>query len=84
MECNLVWNQTRDYKIKLVIAICNHKFDFRPKLHDTNSASTLLYSFWNLKQDTPPAFLPVLFQRGSIATSEQNRSVYLFKVYNYF
>jgi hypothetical protein len=29
VECNLDWNQTRDYKI------CNHKFDFSPNLHDT-------------------------------------------------
>jgi hypothetical protein len=38
VECNLVWNQTRDYKIarpRSGSSICNHKFDFTPKLHDT-------------------------------------------------
>jgi hypothetical protein len=38
MDYNLVRNQTRDYKIARTpswSAICNHKFDFRPNLHDT-------------------------------------------------
>ena len=30
-------------------------------------------------EDTPPAFLPVLLRRGSIATSEQNRRTYLYR-----
>ena len=37
MECNLVWNRTSDFKIKRArraSSIWNHKFDFRPKLHD--------------------------------------------------
>ena len=39
MECNLVWvwNHTRDFKIERVrkaSSIWNHKYDFRPKLHD--------------------------------------------------
>ena len=37
MECNLVWNHTRDFKIeraRSVSSIWNHKYDFRPKLHD--------------------------------------------------
>ena len=38
MECNLVWNHTRDFKIELALrarSIWNHKYDFRPKLHST-------------------------------------------------
>ena len=38
MECNLVWNHMRDYKIERARSaslIWNHKYDFRPKLHDT-------------------------------------------------
>ena len=38
MECNLVWNHTRDFKIergRSVSSIWNHKYDFRPKLNDT-------------------------------------------------
>ena len=38
MECNLVWNHTRDFKIggaRSASSIRNHKYDFRPKLHDT-------------------------------------------------
>ena len=38
MECNLVWNHTRDFKIeqaRSVSSIWNHKYDFRPKLHST-------------------------------------------------
>ncbi len=38
MECNLVWNHTRDFKIeraRSASSIWNHKYDFRPKLHDT-------------------------------------------------
>ena len=37
MECNLVWNHTRDFKIeqaRSASSIWNHKYDFRPKLHD--------------------------------------------------
>ena len=37
MECNLVWNHTRNLKIELALrasSIWNHKYDFRPKLHD--------------------------------------------------
>ena len=40
MECNLVWNHTRNFKIeraRSVSSIWNHKYDFRPKLHDTKS-----------------------------------------------
>ena len=38
MECNLVWNHTRDFKIegaRNASSIWNHKYDFRPKLHST-------------------------------------------------
>ena len=38
MECNLGWNLTHDFKIEQVhsaSSIRNHKYDFRPKLHDT-------------------------------------------------
>ena len=38
MECNLVWNHTRDFKIggaRSASSIRNHKYDFRPKLYDT-------------------------------------------------
>ena len=38
MECNLGWNHTRDFKIgraRSASAIWNHKYDFRPKLHDS-------------------------------------------------
>ena len=38
MECNLVWNHTRDFKFereRSASSIRNHKYDFRPKLHDT-------------------------------------------------
>ena len=38
MECNLGWNQTRDFKIeraRSASSIWNHKYDFRPKLHNT-------------------------------------------------
>ena len=37
MECNLVWNHTRDFKIeraRSASSIWNHKYDFRAKLHD--------------------------------------------------
>ena len=40
VECNLVWNQMRDFKVKKVYSkslICNHKYDFRAKLHDMKS-----------------------------------------------
>ena len=40
MECNLVWNHTRDFKIeraRSASSISNHKYDFRPKLHDPKS-----------------------------------------------
>ena len=36
--CNLVWNHTRDFKIELALrarSIWNHKYEFRPQLHDT-------------------------------------------------
>jgi len=38
VECNLVRNHTRDFKIERVrnaSSIWNHRYDFRPKLHDT-------------------------------------------------
>jgi len=38
VECNLVWNHTRDFKIERARSaslIWNQKYDFRPKLHDT-------------------------------------------------
>jgi len=38
VECNLVWNYTRDFKIeraRSASSTWNHKYDFRPKLHDT-------------------------------------------------
>ena len=38
MECNLGWNHSRDFKIERACSassIWNHKYDFRPKLHDT-------------------------------------------------
>ena len=38
MECNLVWNHMRDFKIggaRCASSIWNHKYDFRPKRHDT-------------------------------------------------
>jgi len=38
VECNLVWNHTRDFKIERARSagsIWNHKYDFRPELHDT-------------------------------------------------
>ena len=38
MECNLVWNHTRDFKIeraRSASSIWNHKYNFRPKLHST-------------------------------------------------
>ena len=38
MECNLGWNHLRDFKIERACSassIWNHKYDFRPKLHDT-------------------------------------------------
>ena len=37
MECNLIWNHTRDFKIeraRSANSIWNHKYDFRLKLHD--------------------------------------------------
>ena len=37
MEYNLVWNHTRDFKIgqaRSASSIWNHKYDFRPKVHD--------------------------------------------------
>jgi len=37
VECNLVWNHMRDFKIeraRSVSSIWNHKYDFRPNLHD--------------------------------------------------
>ena len=35
MECNLVWNHTRDLKIaRSASSIWDHKYDFRPKLHN--------------------------------------------------
>ena len=37
VECNLVWNHTRDFKIeqaRIASSIWNHKYDFRPKLHN--------------------------------------------------
>ena len=37
MECNLVWNHTRDFNIeraRSASSIWNHKYDFRPKLHE--------------------------------------------------
>ena len=37
-ECNLSRNHTRDFKMeraRSASSICNHKYDFRPKLHDT-------------------------------------------------
>ena len=37
MECNLVWNHTRHFKIertRSASSIWNHKYDLRPKLHD--------------------------------------------------
>ena len=50
---NLVWNHTRDFKIRCVhreSSIWYHKHDFRPKLHDTTSSITiLLQPFWNFK-----------------------------------
>ena len=69
MECNLNWNQTRDYKIarpRSGSAICNHKFDFSLQNCTTRSSiSTLLYSFCNLFPDALNllllAFLPVTF-----------------------
>ena len=38
MECNLGWNHTHDFQIEQAhsaSSIWNHKYDFRPKLHDT-------------------------------------------------
>ena len=38
MECNLVWNHTRDFKIERArsgSSIWNHEYAFRPKLHST-------------------------------------------------
>ena len=38
VECNLVWNPMRDFKIKqarLVSLVLNNTYNFRPKLHDT-------------------------------------------------
>ena len=60
MECNLGWNNTRDFKINQACSassIWNHKYDFRPKLHDTRFnyhfiASILKspkYRTWSLK-----------------------------------
>jgi hypothetical protein len=46
VECNLDWNQTRDYKIarpRSESAICIHKFDFSLKLHDTKFNFHLYY-----------------------------------------
>ena len=40
---NLVWNHTRDFKIRWVhreSSIWYHKHDFRPKLHDTKFITT--------------------------------------------
>jgi len=37
VECNLVWNHTRDFKIEQArssSSIWIHKYDFRPKLHN--------------------------------------------------
>ena len=37
-ECNLGWNHTRDFQIewaRSASSIWNHKYDFRPKLHNT-------------------------------------------------
>ena len=45
MECNLVWNHTRDFKIERArnaSSIWNHKYEIRPKLH-----GPLLDPFWN-------------------------------------
>ena len=39
MECNLVWNHTRDFKIghaRIATSIWNHKYEFRPKFGNTN------------------------------------------------
>ena len=38
MECSLGWNHMGDFKIEWACStslIWNHKYDFRPKLHDT-------------------------------------------------
>ena len=38
VECNLVWNPIRDFKIKqarLASLVLNNTYNFRPKLHDT-------------------------------------------------
>ena len=55
---NLVWNHTRDFKIRWVhreSSIWYHKHDFRPKLHDTTSSiTTLLQPFWNFKTQWVP------------------------------
>ena len=53
MECNSVWNHTRDFKTERArnaSAIWNHKYDFRPKLHDMkfnyHSIISLLPAIW--------------------------------------
>ena len=57
---NLVWNHTRDFKIRWVHtknSTWYYKHDFRPKLHDTTSSITTLWQpFWNFKAQWVPIF----------------------------
>ena len=87
-ERSAIWSEIKRVITKSHDREAGVRFAITSLISDQNcttrsAISTLLHSFLNLKQDTPPAFLPVLLRRGSIATSEQNQRTYLFKVYRY-
>ena len=51
-EWSAIWalNNTHDFKMEwahCASLIWNHKYDFRPKLHNTKFNTTLLHPFWN-------------------------------------
>jgi len=51
MECNLVWNHMRDFKIEPACSassMWNHKYDFRPKLHDPKFNCHFIRSIFKL------------------------------------
>ena len=47
VECNLVWNHTRG-QARSTSSIWNHKYDFRPKLHDMKF--NLYYSHFEIAE----------------------------------
>ena len=71
-------NQTRDYKIarpRSGSAICNHKFDFRPKLHDTKCNFHFITFILKSTSGNVSLFTkntPELAPSCNIATCEQN------------